>query len=167
MPGQRLPNTDKIASSSGSCTTRQMIMETIRADEGITKSELVRLHDLGWGTVGYHLDRLQQRGMVQILHHGRCTSVFPSPRTDGEMQRIVALRRPLVARVLELLRQRPEVTVPVVMEQTHTSRFRARACLQKMEELDLLVRSGHGNQRYHVPLHAWTNLRQAAARAQG
>lgn len=84
-------------------TTRGDILEILRQRRGAHKSELCRLINRGWGTVGHHVYVMVQDGYVETEVHGRLLWVFLPGIPEAERDWIVATRVPERLRLLELL----------------------------------------------------------------
>ena len=55
---------------------RQQMLQMIRSNPGIVKTDLCKQLDLAWGTVDYHLRFLAQRGYIQMRLWARRTHIF-------------------------------------------------------------------------------------------
>ncbi len=139
------------SAASTAPTTRQVILAAIQSNEGLTKTQLAKTLDLGWGTICHHLVKLEKARAVRAFHHGRNTHLFPTTRSRKDMEAVVVQRHPAVQRILGLLRERTELTMPTIMEKASLSRYVANASLAEMEEIGLVVRVGTGRPRYRAP----------------
>lgn len=90
---------------------RERIFQAIRANPGVSASDLARFAEVSWGTTIYHLDVLEQTRMVTSLRKGRYRRYFENgaPLTTSK-DAVAILRNPVTASVVEALRTRPGVT---------------------------------------------------------
>lgn len=92
-------------------SVRERIFAAIRANPGISASDLARVASVSWGTTIYHLDVLEQTQMVSSLRKGRYRRYFENGAALTQTKDIVAtLRNPVTASVVEAMRARPGVT---------------------------------------------------------
>ena len=90
---------------------RERIFGAIRANPGLSASDLARLADVSWGTTIYHLDVLEQTRMVSSIRKGRYRRYFENGAALTTSKDTVAvLRNPVTANVVDILRARPGVT---------------------------------------------------------
>lgn len=90
---------------------RERIFAAIRANPGLSASDLARLADVSWGTTIYHLDVLEQTSMVSSLRKGRYRRYFENGAALATSKDAVAvLRNEVTANVVAILRARPGVT---------------------------------------------------------
>lgn len=85
-------------------STRDQILDVIRAEPGIDRSTIMRRADVAWSTVGHHLHALQKDGLIDIVTIGR--NLRAAPR--GFTRRIdpyPELLAPLARQVLTILNE--------------------------------------------------------------
>lgn len=103
-------------------SVRERIFDAIRANPGLSASDLARLADVSWGTTIYHLDVLEQTRMVTSLRKGRYRRYFENGASLGASKDVVALlRNPVTAGVVTTLQSVPGATQKELAAATNMS----------------------------------------------
>ena len=90
---------------------RERIFRSIRANPGVSASDLARLADVSWGTTIYHLDVLEQTRMVTSIRKGRYRRYFENGAALTVSKDVLAvMQNPVTAQVVQTLRAAPGVT---------------------------------------------------------
>lgn len=90
---------------------RERIFEAIKAEPGVSASELARRTDVSWGTTMYHLDVLEQTKMISSMRDGRYRRYFQNGAGLTATKQVVAiLRNPITERVATCVETTPGVT---------------------------------------------------------
>lgn len=90
---------------------RERIFQAIRANPGVSASDLARLANVSWGTTIYHLDVLEQTRMVTSMRNGRYRRYFENGAAlTASKETVAVLQNPVTAGVVDALRRAPGVT---------------------------------------------------------
>jgi predicted transcriptional regulator len=84
-------------------STRDALVDIIRARPGINKSGLCESSNLAWGTIHYHVELLRRQGRIQVVETGWESLHFVGLLAPHEMAWIAALREQQARLVLERL----------------------------------------------------------------
>lgn len=136
-------------SESEASRTRQEILDCIKEEGAVHKSELCRLVGRGWGTVSHHLLVLQREGLVDLESHGRNTWAFPAGLSPGERLRRMALNVPGRQDLLQFLRYRG-ATVGELSERLEESKKVVRTHLGHLVSAGLVVQEPQNPSRYRL-----------------
>ncbi len=129
-------------------STRDRILEAIRAQPGLHKSALCSLLGLAWGTVDYHLRVLVREGRIALWPAGRETRCFPGGLHARHRALLAALADARGSRIALLLRHVPGQGVGEIGERLGLSAKVVRRRLLRMVEDGMLEREGTHRPRY-------------------
>lgn len=126
-------------------SVRERIFQAIRANPGLSASDLARLGDVSWGTTIYHLDVLEQTCMVSSIRRGRYRRYFENGAALATSKDAVAvLRNTVTANVVETLRSRPGVTQKELAAATNMSPQALHWHLARLVETGLIRKEREG-----------------------
>lgn len=126
-------------------SVRERIFAAIRANPGLSASDLARLADVSWGTTIYHLDVLEQTRMVSSIRKGRYRRYFENGAALTTSKDIVAvLRNTVTASVVDILRARPGVTQKELAAATNMSPQALHWHLSRLVETGLVRKEREG-----------------------
>ncbi|HWH08780.1 MAG TPA: winged helix-turn-helix transcriptional regulator, partial [Candidatus Thermoplasmatota archaeon] len=92
-------------------TVRERIFHAIKANPGLSASDLAKLAGVSWGTTIYHLDVLEQNRMVTSLRKGRHRRYFENGAALTVPKEAVAvLQNPVTAQVVSSIQGQPGAT---------------------------------------------------------
>lgn len=97
--------TRQVASTLHEHPHRARILDAVTANPGIHHNELVRLTDLGNGTVSHHISTLLRHGRLRRVAHGGYTSYFLAGTTPSP--EATTVKSDGARRILEAIRARP------------------------------------------------------------
>lgn len=117
--------------------TRHEILNTLRQEPGLTKSQLCRLLQLSWGTISHHVRLLEGSGqLVRRSVHGRRRLFVPTASEESVLRAHLA-RDPLMPQLLAHLRENPGVGIQAMATTLSMDRRIIR------RHLDRLIASGY------------------------
>jgi predicted transcriptional regulator len=111
--------------------TRRRVYATVRRAPGIGAREVQRGAGLGWGETVYHLDRLVESGLLQRERGGHQDHYFVAAVPLGDRRLLGLTRSPAARRILVALIERPDRTVPALVERTGLSAGRVSIHLRR------------------------------------
>lgn len=124
-------------------STRQMLLAIIQANPSLTKTELATAAGLAWGTVGYHLRRLENARYIDIFRVGRHVCIVPCEMTRDleEAAELAPLAREILGAIAFHGTRGP----------TALARATGATARRVQGQLDYLVSSGliEGDASYH------------------
>ncbi len=86
-----------------SISVRDNMLQRVCKRPGMTKSELQRELDIGWGTVHHHLRRLESTGRVVTLSYRGQRHLFPAGLREEDQRLLVEARDATKAALLEMI----------------------------------------------------------------
>jgi DNA-binding transcriptional ArsR family regulator len=98
----RIPPSEALSSE-----VRRRLYERVRADPGLSLSDLAQRMGLSWGNTVHHLGVLRRSGLVVSLRHGRYRRWFVAGQEPGERAQVAALRNATSARVAKAVLESP------------------------------------------------------------
>lgn len=88
--------------------TRAELYDLLQDDPGLSMQEVADRTGHGWGTIVYHLERLEDNGYLLSQESGRARRFFPSGAVDAdEAQPLALLREETPRRIVEALAEEP------------------------------------------------------------
>lgn len=135
---------------------RDEVFQLVRNEPGISLSDVAAKTGLGWGTVNYHLDRLERGGFVTSERANGRRAYFPVgavPKDDRAS--LGALRQDTTRNVASFVQERPGATQTELAEALGLTASAASKQVSKLESIGLVRR-----EREHklVRLHPGPNL---------
>jgi predicted transcriptional regulator len=121
--------------------TRRRIYEAVRKAPGLGGREVQRAAGTGWGETVYHLERLMASGLLHRERTGHQDHYFVAtvPLADRSLLRFT--RSASARRLLVALLEKPQRSVPDLMERTGLSAGRLSVHLRRLVETGV-VRTG-------------------------
>lgn len=130
--------------------TRDRIIDVVREDPGVHKSELCRRLGLGWGTVSYHVRVLEKERRLRSWSRGREVHVFPARVPDGQMRWLAALREGMGTSIVETLVRMPDARVKELSGSLGVSRKVIQRHLTVLDEAGVVRHDGSHQPRYRI-----------------
>jgi DNA-binding MarR family transcriptional regulator len=149
-----LPGYSKIAKSALlDSPVRDQLVTAIRQEPGVHASDLGRRVQVGWGNLVYHLDRLEDEGLVFSTIDGRHRRFFVAGEVAWTAREQLALLKNARARELyEIIFEHPDVPQHELAKFAGVSASNATRNLRKLEQAGLIERRTQGRAvQYRVP----------------
>ncbi len=127
--------------------TRRRIYQVVRSNPGIGAREAQRGASTGWGETVYHLDRLTDAGLVHRERGAHQDRYFVAEVPLGDRRLLGLARSPAARRILVELLERPEGTVPSLVERTGLSQGRISIHLRRFLSAGLVQTGRDGRFR--------------------
>ncbi|MGQ0535214.1 MAG: winged helix-turn-helix transcriptional regulator [Methanobacteriota archaeon] len=86
---------------------RAKVFGAVQSDPGVALQDVVQRTGLGWGTVVYHLDRLEKERMVVSRRHGMHRRFFVNGSNTGEHEAISVLHHDTSRNIASFLLTKP------------------------------------------------------------
>lgn len=132
--------------------TRGRITEHLRAEPGASPQEIRRSLDLAWGTVVYHLDRLERAGLVVSTRRGGRRRYWCEGMVDRrDRKHLVLLRSPTTRRVALLVAQEPGIRPSALSDSLGIGRPTASKHLKRLVDDGLVESQGERKARHYFP----------------
>lgn len=129
---------------------RREILNALRHEPGLTKSQLCRRLNLSWGGVWHHVRRLESEGeLIQKNLYG-WTGLFAASTPRLEMLLFPLLRDDASLSILAILRDTPWLRVQDVTKLSRLSRKQVRRRLGFLHAAGILDRSEEVQARFRV-----------------
>jgi len=120
---------------------RSSLLDLIREDPGITKSDLCRSTGASAGTVAYHVRVLIRYGQIRAVRQGRRTCLFPVDVGRAEAGRFAVLRQRTARVVAAVLQRRPGSRLSDVAQATGHSRQLVHHHLRHLCDAGIVARA--------------------------
>lgn len=140
--------------------TREHLLMQVREEPGLTKTELCKRVGLAWGTVYYHVNRLQKAGIVNVIEDGSSTRVFDACIPSEDMRLIGSLRREYSKNIVRFLSQNGGIQMCDLVKDLGVSRKIVRRHLSALSESGALQRGEGSRPRYWATLKALRLLKR-------
>lgn len=127
---------------------RKEILNTLRHEPGLTKSQLCRRLDVSWGAVWHHVRRLESDGEIIRKKTYGWTGLFASSTPRLEMTILPLLRDDAALRILAILRDAPGLRMQEITRQSQLSRKMVRRRLDRLAAAGLVDRSSELQAKY-------------------
>lgn len=142
FPGGRPRVDDPLRSAA-----RRRLLSLIRSEPGITMLQLADRGKVPWGSIHYHLKRLEQAGLIRVdesLHDMRARRLYAA---DALLPPMPAIRHPALEgaayRTAELIVQYPGMGLEELVEVSGRSRRTIQTHLKGLVEAGLVVSASH------------------------
>ena len=112
--------------------TRRRLFDVVRTTPGLSAREIQRGAGTGWGETVYHLERLEESGLLQRERGGHQDFYFAASVPLGERTLLRLARSAAVRRILVTVLDRPGRTLPEIAEGTAMSLSRASIHLRRL-----------------------------------
>jgi predicted transcriptional regulator len=116
--------------------TREEIVNALRNEPGLTKSQICRLLDLSWGTISHHARLLEAQGRIERRAIRHRTRFFAQGMQADRLTSNPAAHDPLAAPLLEAVVANPGIGIRDLAASLSVDRRAIR------RHLDLLIESG-------------------------
>jgi DNA-binding transcriptional ArsR family regulator len=148
---------------------RRAILEAVRQRPGISRSEILRLTGLSWGSVAHHVKRLLERGELHAHMIGR----RPYYSLDAEGSRLLPLLRLLrteetAGDILRVLNRNGALSIQALSRDLHVDRKTVKRHLGRLLEAGLVGLTQRRRARFElrsIPLELRKLLRPDEAAA--
>jgi predicted transcriptional regulator len=101
---------------------RREILKLVRAKPGIPISEVRARLDLGWGSLYYHIQKLELAGYLEVCSVGRLNLLYPPGADHARHAKAVSfLRGDTAMRIAEAILAEPGCSVPDLIAATGES----------------------------------------------
>lgn len=130
--------------------TRREILNLLRSEPGLTKSQVCRRLNLAWGTVSHHTRVLERDGALarrRILGFNR---YYTSDARGPELQLMPLLRESLVPYLLQRVEATPGIGIQKLSRELGLGRKVIRRQLESMVEAGLVERSSDYRPKFFV-----------------
>lgn len=118
--------------------SRQTILAAVRADPGMSKSELRDATGIAWGALSHHLDRLETDGTLESFEWNGRHLVFPPDLPHNERLAVATLREPLSNQVLARLTDARPPSLRALAREMDVGRKVIRRIAANLESAGLL-----------------------------
>lgn len=142
--------------------TRADLYETVRANPGLSMQELAEEAKVGWGTVVYHLERLEKNDFVVSRKEGKSRRFFPQGSHDEvDRERLSLLQRDTPRGLLEHLCQHPGTNQKELADALGVAPSTVHKYVKRLQEVDLVVDQRAGREVHYYPGTAATDALDA------
>jgi DNA-binding IclR family transcriptional regulator len=131
-------------------TTRHEILNTLRHEPGLTKSQLCRRLDLSWSSVWHHVHRLEEEGQVIRKNLYGWTGLYAASTPRLEMLLLPLLRDAAALSILGILREHPGSRIQDMARRSPLSRKQIRRRLGYLHAAGLVDRSDEFQAKFRV-----------------
>lgn len=104
----------------------------VHAHPGIASTRLAEDLGISWGTLSYHLVRMERAGLLATRRAGRRRLVFPSQMSDTNEEDVVLLREGTSRRIALLIVERPGLDIAALQKELGIT---ARAAYHNVKRL--------------------------------
>jgi predicted transcriptional regulator len=112
---------------------RNRILDAIRSDPGVHRSHLAETLGLSWGTVGYHIKRLQSDQLISQLPHRGRTVFFDAGLDIDEALRLSSLKDAASITVARSLQTHHAAQIHALVAELGLSRKVVRRVLEDLQ----------------------------------
>lgn len=142
---------------------RNNVYEHVRANPGAHPSGIASALHLGWGTVVYHLARLEETQLVtcKAAHHRKCYFVVGSDMNSDARSAVAAMAHEKAKLIVQTIRNAPGITQKNMAEKVGMSQALASWHVKRLVESGVVLthREGRSN-----ALHVATHVPEAPAK---
>ncbi|HUR67656.1 MAG TPA: winged helix-turn-helix transcriptional regulator [Candidatus Thermoplasmatota archaeon] len=138
---------------------RASVFEHVKANPGAHPSAIAETLGLGWGTVVYHLARLEESSLLttRTAHNRKCYFVVGGELSQEERTAVAAMATDKARLIVDALRATPGVSQKTLAEQLGMSQALASWHVKRLIQSGVLVsvRDGRSNLLHvagHVPV---------------
>ena len=120
---------------------RDEVFQLVRAEPGISLTDIAQRTGLGWGTAVYHLDRLERGGFLMSERNGGRRCYFPVGRVPKDARpSLGALQQETTRNVASFVVERPGATQTELADALGMTPSAASKQVSKLESIGLLRR---------------------------
>lgn len=129
---------------------RSTIYDIIKEDPGISISRVADRASVGWGTAVYHLNVLEENGLVVAMRDGRYKRYYQNGgRYNGKKEALAAIRNDTTKRVVDAVLHNPGITQTGLCEQLGISAPLAHWHLSRLKDADVIDQERDGRYKRH------------------
>lgn len=130
--------------------TRLEMVNALRHEPGLTKSQLCRFLGLSWGTISHHVRRLEAEGfIVRRAMYGR-RRLFVADTAPDHMVTSQLARNPVITRLLNRLDETPCIGVQALARGLAVDRRIVRRNLDLLIDVGLVQQTRDYHPRFFV-----------------
>lgn len=124
---------------------RQEAYAFIQAHPGAHPRQIAAAVGIGWGTVVYHLGRLEERGLVASVKRGTMKCYFATGSTPvAERGAVAALKHPTAQAIADFVRAHPQASQKDVGAALGLSAALVSWHVGRLEQAGVLTKARHG-----------------------
>lgn len=140
----------RLASQRNGPATRAEILNLLRHEPGLTKTQVCRRLGLGWGTVSHHIRVMERERQVVQRRFLGFNRIYWSQARSPELSLMPLLRDSLVPHLLERIQRSPGIGIQALSKELSLGRKVVRRQLLALVESGLLQRSEHYRPRFYL-----------------
>ncbi len=137
--------------------TRKRIVEAVRENPGVNKSDLARMLGHSWGTMSHHIQSLARRGDLRPFRDGRELLLFPPDIPGSRLRQLAAMQGDVPVEILQHL-TRSERGIQELCTLLGRSRKVVRRTLQDMDDAGLVGRGPGLHGKFFLRDQNWGKL---------
>lgn len=137
--------------------TRERILDAVRRDPGVNKSDLARRLGHSWGTMSHHIQRLTRQGQVRAFRDGRSLLLYPADVPVSHLRQLAALQGEVPVKIMDLL-AKGERGIQELADLLEASRKSVRRALQHMDEAGLVGRGPGLHGKFYLREPRWNDI---------
>ena len=130
--------------------TRRRVYEAVRRAPGSGAREVQRAAGMAWGETNYHLERLVGTGLLHRESSGHQDHYYTAEVPLGDRRLLALVRSESVRRLILVLLEDPDRTVPELMERSALSGGRLSVHLRRLLELGIVRSARRGRFRTYA-----------------
>lgn len=132
--------------------TRREIFELVKSEPGLTMKEVSERVGCGWGTVVYHIERLEDTGFVASRKQSGSRRVFAVGSVGkDEREAVGLLRKETPQRIAHFLMEKPGANQSDLCEALGIAASTASKHLGRMADADLVTREREWRSVHYYP----------------
>lgn len=132
-------------------STRNAIVEAVKAQPGASRSDLLRLTGLSWGAVAHHVMRLVERGEIRTHRVGGRTYFFAEGVEPNMLPFLRLLRtEPPATEILRVLNRNGPASIQKLSRELALDRKTVRRHVVAMVDAGLVGLTRHGRPRFEL-----------------
>jgi predicted transcriptional regulator len=117
---------------------RRMILGLINEMPGIRYMELKRITGLAYGTLTYHLSRLEGEGRIKVVRTTRKSRYYPACMSELEANIIDCLRNSTCKSILSVLLEHEYVTLQMLMKTLKNGKSTIRYHIDRLMSIGVI-----------------------------
>jgi len=117
---------------------RRMILGLINEMPGIRYMELKRITGLAYGTLTYHLSRLEGEGRIKVVRTTRKSRYYPACMSELEANIIDCLRNSTCKSILSVLLEHEYVTLQILMKTLKNGKSTIRYHIDRLMSIGVI-----------------------------
>jgi predicted transcriptional regulator len=137
--------------------TRERILDAVRRDPGVNKSDLARRLGHSWGTMSHHIQRLTRQGQVRAFRDGRSLLLYPADVPVSHLRQLAALQGEVPLKIMDHL-AKGERGIQELVGLVGSSRKVVRRTLQHMDEAGLVGRGPGLHGKFFLREQDWERI---------